>query len=197
MFFSKPKEEEVSGQLEIDLIMSMVKAVSKISLQKFEMTLKEKPKIDKKMVVQWQGKMKVLKPADCVYVSAMLIQRQKVKDNGIFVLYLPESIAEMIAMSAHVKRSDGEEGLLKACGDFLVEIGYHFKAHMLKLGYEDLQFSAPVNFTSKVDQLFDFYQLTKFQITFFRDGEKFLEFDVGTGPIKKIAQPQPSAQPSA
>jgi len=193
MFFSKPKEEEVSGQLEIDLIMSMVKAVNKVSLQKFELSLKEKPKIEKKMVVQWQGKMKVLRPTDCVYISVMMIQRPKAKDNGIFVLYLPESIAEMIGISAHVTRGDGEEGLLKACGEFLIEIGNYFKAYMLKLGYEDLQFSPPVNFTSKVDQLFDFYQTTKFQITFFRDEEKFLEFDVGMGPIKRIAQPQLNA----
>jgi len=196
MFFSKPKQEEVSGQLEIDLIMSMVKAVNKISLQKFEVSFKEKPKIDKKMVVQWQGKMKVLRPVDCVFVSVVLIQRPKAKDNGIFVLYLPESIGEMIAIAFGIKRADGEEGLLKACGDFLTEIANQFKANMLKLGYEDLQFSLPMNFTSRVDQLFDFYQATKFQITFLNDGEKFLEFDVGTGPIKKIAQPQaPIAAP--
>jgi len=197
MFFSKSKEEEVSGQLEIDLIMSMVKAVNKVSLQKFELSLKEKPKIEKKMVVQWQGKMKVLRPADCVYVSVMMIQRPKAKDNGIFVLYLPESIAEMLASSAHVKRSDGEEGVLKACGDFLIEIANYFKMYMLKLGYEDLNFSTPANFTSKVDQLFDFYQLTKFQITFFKDEEKFLEFDVGMGPTRKVAPPQPSTQTNA
>lgn len=195
MFFSKPKEEEVSGQLEIDLIMSMVKAVNKVALQKFELTFKEKPKIDRKAVVQWQGKMKIVKPTDCVFISTIMIQRPKAKDNGIFVLYLPEATGEMIAIASGAKRSDGEMGLLKACGDFLTEVANCFKMYMLKLGYEDLLFSLPTSFTSKSDQLFDFYQPTKFQITFLKDDEKFLEFDVGMGPIKKSALPQASVDP--
>ncbi len=196
MFFSKPKPEEVSGQLEIDLIMSMVKAVNKVVLQKFEISFKEKPKIDKKMVVQWQGKMKIVKPSDCVFISVTVIERPQAKDNGIVVLYIPESIAETIAVVFGAKRSDGVEGLLKACGSFLTEVADCFKAYMTKLGYEDLKFSAPMNFTLKVDQLFDFYQATRFQITFSHEGEKFLEFDVGTGPLKKIAMPQPGGSPS-
>jgi hypothetical protein len=195
MLFSKPKEEEVSGQLEIDLIMSMVKAVNKTVLQKFEISFKEKPKIDKKTVVTWQGKMKIVKPSDCVFISVIVIQRPKVKDNGIFVLYLPESIAETIAVRFGAKRADGEVGLLKACGDFLIEVTNYFKEYMLKLGYEDLKFSSPMNFTSKVDQLFDFYQSTKFQVTFVHEGEKFLEFDVGIGPLKKSAIPAAGTNP--
>ena len=195
MFFSKPKEAEVSGQLEIDMIMSMVKAVNKIVLSKVEISFKEKPKIDKKPILTWQGKMKIVKPSDCVFVSAIVIQQPKAKDNGIFVLYLPESIGEMIALRYGAKPSEGESALLKACGDFLSETVSYFKDYMLKLGYEGLQFSSPMNFTSKVDQLFDFYQSTKFQITFQHQEEKFFEFDVGIGPLKKSAVAATSANP--
>jgi hypothetical protein len=60
---------------------------------------------------------------------------------------------------------------------------------MLKLGYEELRFSETTNFSSNVNQLFDYYQSTKFQITFMKDNEKFVEFEVGIGPIKKVAAP--------
>ena len=189
MFFSKPKEEEVSGQLEIDLIMSMVKAVQKVVFQKFEENFKEKPKIDKKMVVQWQGKMKILKPSDCVYTSVIMIERPKAKDNGIIILYIPEMIAESIALACGAVRSEGLEGLLRGCGIFLSDVAGAFKTYMLKLGYEELRFSETTNFSSNVNQLFDYYQSTKFQITFMKDNEKFVEFEVGIGPIKKVAAP--------
>lgn len=196
MLFSKPKEEEVSGQLEIDLIMSMVKAVQKVVLQRFEENFKDKPKIEKKMVVQWQGKMKILKPADCVYTSVILIERPKIKDNGIIILYIPEMIAESIALACGAVRSEGLEGLLRGCGVFLGDVATAFKNYMLKLGYEELRFSETINFSSNVNQLFDYYQSTKFQITFIKDSEKFVEFEVGIGPIKKIAQP-PNPNPPA
>lgn len=189
MFFSKPKEEEVSGQLEIDLIMSMVKAVQKVVLQKFEENFKEKPKIEKKMVVQWQGKMKITRPADCVYTSVILIERPKAKDNGIIILYIPEMIAESVALACGAMRSEGMEGLLRGCGVFLSDVASMFQSYMNKLGYEELKFSQTTNFASNPNQLFDYYQSTKFQITFIKDDEKFVEFDVGIGPIKKTATP--------
>ncbi|MDP8264635.1 MAG: hypothetical protein P9M12_04030 [Candidatus Aceula lacicola] len=183
--FGKKEEEGISGQLEIDLIMSARKAIERTARKRTNVELKEKPKIEQKPAVKWQGKMKVLRPADCVYVSAIAIERGDPKDNGIAILFIPESVAEFIARASDVPSSEEYDGVMRACGEFLNEMLERFKSYLVKLGYEELSFSEPHNFSSRVDQLFDYSRSTKFEITFFRNKEKFVQLELGIGPLKK------------
>ena len=183
--FGKKEEEGISGQLEIDLIMSARKAIVKTAEKKINVKLEEKPKIEQKPVVMWQGKMKVMRPTDCVYVSAITIERGNPKDNGIAILFIPEEVAEFIATASGVPFSEGYDGVMRACGEFLNEMLERFRNYLMKLGYEELKFSQPQNFSSTVNQLFDYTRLTKFEITFSRKKEKFVQLELGIGPLKK------------
>jgi len=184
-FFGKKEEEGISGQLEIDLIMSVRKAVEKTASKKINVKLTEKPVIKQKPTVMWQNKMKVMRPADCVFSSAIIIERGNPKDNGIAVLFIPESVAEFIATASGVSFSEGYDGVMRACGEFLNEMLKRFGTYMTNLGYEELKLSQPHNFSARVDQLFDYNRLTKFEMTFLRNSEKFVQLELGIGPLKK------------
>ena len=185
LFGKKEDDEGISGQLEIDLIMSARKAIEKTAEKKINVKLVDKPKILQKSIVMWQNKMKVMRPADCVYVSAIVIETGDPKNNGIAILFIPEAVAEFIATASGVPFSEGYDGVMRACGEFLNEVLERFKKYLLKLEYEALNFSEPQNFSSRVDQLFDYRRPSKFEMTFFRKGEKFVQLELGIGRLKK------------
>ncbi len=184
-FSKEPVEEPISGQLEIDLIMSARKAVEKVVKTKLEISLDGKPVIEQKPVVHWQGKMKILRPSDCVFVSAIVIDREKTEEKGIAVLFIPDTIAETIAGSMGVPRSEGIDGVMRGCGEFLNEVAERFKHYLDKLEYEEIKFSEPVNFSSQPSKLFEYDRSMKFELTFFKKEEKFVQLEVGIGPLKK------------
>ena len=183
--FGKKEEEPISGQLEIDLIISVRKAIDKTVAKMFEIKLEEKPKIEQHPTIQWEGKFKVSKPSDCVFCSTITIERENHDDNGIVVLFIPESIAEIIAGGLGISLKQGEEGVMKGCGQFLEAVVEYFTKHLVKLGYEELKFSEPYNFSHKVDQLFDYHRSKKYVLTFSHKGEKFVQVEMGIGPLRK------------
>ncbi|MDD3375074.1 MAG: hypothetical protein PHY73_05060 [Candidatus Omnitrophica bacterium] len=183
--FGKKDDEGISGQLEIDLIMSARKAIERTAEKKINVKLVDKPKILQKPVVMWQNKMKVCRPTDCVYVSAIVIETGDPKNKGIAILFIPEEVAEFIATASGVPFSEGYDGVMRACGEFLNDVLERFKGYLQKLGYQELNFSQPQNFSSRVDQLFDYNRLSKFEMTFFRNKSKFVQLELGIGSLKK------------
>jgi len=180
--FGGKKEQPISDQLEIDLIMSVRRAVDKTASRMLEIKLEEKPKIDQHATVQWQGKTKISRPSDCSYISGVVIPREDQIDNGLVVFYIPESIGELI--SGALGGGHKEEGINESCAKFLKETVEYFKNHLVKLGYEELKIPEPL--TLGKDALVDYSRSSKYQLIFYYKGEKFIQVDLGIGPLKKI-----------
>lgn len=182
--FSK-KEQPVSGQLEIDLILSAQKAIYKSALKILEIKLEDKPKIAQHPCVQWQGKLKVLRPSGCTHIAGVIIQRPDPIDNGMILLFASESIAELIAGSLGIRAGADGQGLFQACEKFSKQVIEFFRESLQKLGYEDLNIPEPESFVQK-DFLVDYFRSTKYSLTFTHKEERFLHLDLGVGPLKKM-----------
>ncbi|MDP8266768.1 MAG: hypothetical protein P9M07_07495 [Candidatus Aceula meridiana] len=180
--FGGKKEQPISDQLEIDLIMSVCRAVDKTTLKMLEIKLEEKPKVDQHATVQWQGKTKISRPSDCRYVSGVVIPREEQNDNGMVIFYIPDSIAELI--SGALGAGHKEEAINQSCAEFLKGTVEYFKNHLVKLGYEELKVSEPL--TLGKDSLIDYHRSSKYQLIFYRKGEKFVQIDLGIGPLQKV-----------
>lgn len=182
-FFGKRfKEEPISGQLEIDLIMSAKKAIEKVTLKMFEFKLDENPKVEQKYTVMWDDQMRLLKPSDCTFVSLIILERQKKEDNGMFAFYIPDSIATTIGA---MKGKKTEEAIMEVCGEYLSAVVEQFKSYLNRLGYESVKVGDPINFAYKVSGLFPYFRSVKYSIIFNRKKEKFVQAEVGIGPLKK------------
>jgi hypothetical protein len=180
------KEHPISGQLEIDLILSAQKAVYKAALKILEIRLEDKPKIAQHPCVQWQGKMKVTRPSGCTHVAGVIIERPDPIDNGFILFFTSENTAEMIAGSLGIRPGADGQGLYQACEIFLKQVIEFFRESLQKLGYEDLALPEPQSFPQK-DFLVDYFRISRYCLTFTHKDERFLNVDLGIGPLKKIA----------
>lgn len=179
-----PMVSGVSNQRDIDIIMSARKAVVSTISAMCHLELQEKPKIESSPVIQWQGKMRVLKPLDCVFVSVITyrhdaLKLKKFECNGIVILYVPEDTAVTMLRSFGFVGIPEVEDILDGCGEFLNVMAGTLKTELIKRGYDDFNLSSPHTFGSQIDELFDFYGKEKFELTFTVEGSLFLQLDVG------------------
>ncbi len=185
MFFFGKKEEPISGQLEIDLILSARKAVCKTVLKLLEVKLEEKPNIKQRPTVQWQGKMKLSKPSGYTYAAGVVIPRAHAIDNGMIVFFISENIAELFAGSLGIRPGAEGQGLVQSCEKFFEQAVGYFRESLVKLGYEELKIPEPESFLER-EALLDYFRSTKYVITFYQKGERFLQIEMGIGPLQKI-----------
>jgi|GEM_PF-637852 len=180
-----------SNQTEIDIIMAAKKAVEKSVETMLKFTLNEKPLIERKPVIDWQGRMRVVKPADCAFVSIITLRRQKAQIlhfsvHGFFTIYIPEDTADTILRGLGMTGPVTDDDIRDGCGEFLNIIAGLFKRFLVSMGYEELEISLPHNFGFHVDELIDFKEPFKFEIVFMHEGKKFLHVDIGTEKMKKV-----------
>ncbi len=174
----------VRNQTDIDIIMSARKAVVNTISAMCHIELQEKPRIESKPIIQWQGKMRVLKPLDCVFVSVITYKHSSLKlkqfeASGVVILYVPEDTAlSMIRAFGFVGKPEYDD-ILDGCGEFLNVMAGTLKTELINRGYDDFSLSLPHTFGSQVDELFDFYGKDKFELTFSVEGETFLQLDIG------------------
>lgn len=188
------KYDEIKGpsnQVEIDIIMSIKKAVDKAVETVMHFSFNEKPVIERKQVIDWQGRMRIVKPPDCAFVSLITLRRQKARIwhfsvHGFIVIYIPEDTAYTIlrcyGIVGEMKESDVRDG----CGEFLNNIAGLFKRTMVSLGYEELEISTPHNFGFHVDELIDYRENFKFEVIFNHEEKKFLHIDIALSQIRKV-----------
>lgn len=180
----------VRNQADIDLILCVRRAVERTLSTMCHISLVEKPTIELKPVVKWMGKMRVIKPLDCAFVSVITFRhgaaKRKIYEvNGFIVLYIPETTADELIKALGLSGTFDEDDIKDACGEFLNIMAGSFKLELVKVGYEELEISPPFNFGFKVDELFDYYQDYKFDLTFFKEGKTYLHVDIALDKIVK------------
>ncbi|MEW5895069.1 MAG: chemotaxis protein CheX [Candidatus Omnitrophota bacterium] len=181
----------VRNQTDIDIIMCLRKAVTHTFSIMCHLDIAEKPRIELKPVVRWQGKMRIIKPIEAAFVSVITFKNpsrklKKYEVNGIIILYIPGATVDIVLPAMGLGMSFDEDDIKDACGEFLNVVAGSFKTELVKNGYEEMEISTPVNFGCNVDELFDYYQDHKFEITFFKDGQQLFQVDVGLNELSKI-----------
>ncbi len=176
-------EGGVKNQTEIDIIMSARRAVVHTINTMCHIELKEKPQIENKPTIQWQGKMRVLKPLDCVFVSVITYRHDSLKlkqfeVSGIVILYVTEDTALAMVKSFGFVGKPEYDDILDGCGEFLNVMAGNLKTELINRGYDDFTLSTPHTFGSQIDELFDFYGTNKFELKFSVEGETFLQLDI-------------------
>ena len=185
------KVQGPSNQTEIDIIMAAKKAVEKAVETMIHIVLSEKPIIQRKQIIDWQGRMRVIKPVDCAYVAIITLRRQKAQVfhfsvHGFIIIYIPEDTAGIILKALGMTGPLAEEDIRDGCGEFLNIIAGLFKRYMVGMGYEELEISTPHSFSFHVDELVDYRDNSKFEIVFNHEEMKFLHVDVAVEQIKKL-----------
>jgi hypothetical protein len=180
-----------SNQTEIDFIMAVKKAVERATETSVHITLSEKPIISRKPIVVWQGRMRIVNPTDCAFVSLVSLRHaQGKKENlaitGFIVIYIPEDTATMLGRVLGKTGLSLEDDILYGCGEYLNNIAELFKGYLKALLYEELVVGVPHNFGAHVDELVDYHEPTKFEVVFNHDEMKFLHVDIGIEKINKI-----------
>ena len=180
---SAPPSTGVTNQRDIDILISARKAVQDTFSTMCHIDLTEKPTISTKPVIQWQGKMRVLKPLDCVFVSVITFRHDTVKlkhfeVSGIVILYVPEDTASAFVRAFGLSGTPEEDDIRDCCGEFLNVMAGSLKTELVKKGYDNFDLSTPHSFGAKVDELFDYYGNEKFELVFTIEGKLFLQLDV-------------------
>lgn len=181
-----------SNQTEIDIIIAVKKAVEKATSSIIHIELSEKPVITRKPIVVWQNRMRIINPGDCAFVSLVSLRHPQGKGdnfaiNGFIVIYIPEETADMMTRALGKGGQLSDEDIRYGCGEFLNSMADMFKRYLMAMSYEELSVGAPHNFGSRVDELVDYHEPTKFEVVFSHEETKFLHVDIGIEKIKKIA----------
>ncbi|MFA5089033.1 MAG: hypothetical protein WC552_08405 [Candidatus Omnitrophota bacterium] len=180
-----------------DPIKCVIEVVKAAFEGKSQAEIAEKPVIEKKNLMEYEGKMRVVgmdafnEPTYIVTVSFYLSAKAQAShlSCGAFVFYLKQAGAEDLLKSLGYREAEeeNEPSMLKGCGEFCKTLVQKFIASLREKGYVELLASPPEAYRNSVPFGIDF-SLDQFELgrtIFSLKGSKTMVVDITMGFIPR------------